>query len=477
MNSFDGFVLTGANKTRYVPIIGNATGIIGAYRKAVGVKVRAHAKRYGKIELGLMPLFLLDGELTAKTLKKAVETLRLTDYVAIYRPYNIKIRKRLENEYQLCRTGGIVNKDGSVSEWALEDKRKKDMNPGEWTGKAAQPYFDYETARDEYTEAIGILPVDAATGSEIIGDINDFLYERAREIYPLGVESLLESNIKQSAILKHQFFIDGAENAPAPKGVRKYGKDNWQMTLFDSDRPYIDDTIEELRGFLQKSIELTGVVKIFDLMVHCAEIGLYKGNITLYAIGAALQYFNKKNAVYHDGIAYFRYTEVIDISSCILTTYEYYKRNKTAGIREAAMFFDDTGLKERLEYIFGAEPAREKSFDTLGMAVVRIGSWITENLCYPIAFVDDTLRRLLWDNTLYGEKLKYYDAYFNDEKCEYLKPRIQQADIIARDIIRESVGFDPDITEHGLSRLPKRHFSRIYYSADDYIEAIQRKAV
>jgi hypothetical protein len=470
MNSFDDFRLSGANITRYVPIWGDSTGIIGAYKKTLGVKVRNRIKTYGKIELGLMPLFLLDGELSAKTLKKAVERLQLTAYMAIYRPYDVKLKKRFEDEYKRCRQGGIVKKDGTVSEWAVEDKRKKDMHPDEWTGKAAQPYFDYEKAREEYNAVIKTLPVDAETGKEITGDINEYLYERAREIYPLGVESILEANARQSAIPKNQFFMDGMENAPAPKGVRKYGQGNGQMTLFDSDKPYIDDVITELCGFFKKNIVKNGTVRLLEIIEHCADIGFYKGNITLYAIGAAFREFHQENAVFYDGVAYWRYIEVKDISSWIMQAYG-------PRARDSAMFIDETGLKERLEYIFDMKPTKDKRLDTFGMAVVMAGKWITENLRYPIAFIDDTLRRLFRDTGLHGEKLREYDAYFNVERCEYLKTRIKNADAISRQIIKESVGFDPDITEHGMSGLPKGHYAPVYYSTKEYIEAMQREAV
>jgi len=61
MNTFDDFKLTGANAARFVPIHGNAAGIVGAYRKVMGMKIRSREKFVGKIELGMVPLFLLDG--------------------------------------------------------------------------------------------------------------------------------------------------------------------------------------------------------------------------------------------------------------------------------------------------------------------------------------------------------------------------------------------------------------------------------
>ena len=92
MNSFDDFKLTGANITRYFPIWGNSSKIIGVYRKTMGFKVKARAKKYREMELGLIPLFLLDGELSEKKLKRAAEILNLKAYVAIYRPFDIKIK-------------------------------------------------------------------------------------------------------------------------------------------------------------------------------------------------------------------------------------------------------------------------------------------------------------------------------------------------------------------------------------------------
>jgi hypothetical protein len=284
------------------------------------------------------------------------------------------------------------------------------------------------------------------------------------------VENVLEANAKQSAIIKHQFFMDGMENAPAPKGVRKYEQGSGQITLFDFDKLYIDDAITELRGYFKKSIEQNGAVRLCEIIERCAGIGFYKGNIALYLIGAAFREFSQENAIFYDGVAYWRYVEVKDISSWIIQAYG-------PRARDSAMFFDNTELKERLEYMFDMKPARDKRLDTFGMAVVMVAKWITENLRYPIAFIDDNLRRLFRDNALFGEKLRQYDAYFTIERCEYLKARIKNADAISRQIIRESVGFDPDITEHGMSGLPKGHYAPVYYSTDEYIKAMQREAV
>jgi len=93
MNTFDDFKLIGANASRFVPILGNASGIVGAYRKAMGVKVRAREKFAGKIELGMVPLFLLDGRPSENSLPKTAAKLGLTVYAVICRPFNVEIKK------------------------------------------------------------------------------------------------------------------------------------------------------------------------------------------------------------------------------------------------------------------------------------------------------------------------------------------------------------------------------------------------
>lgn len=77
INTFDDFVLSGANKTRYVIVIGNAAGLIGAYRKI-----------FTTIGIGQTPLFLLDGNLSPKLLTKAKDKLELAEFIALYRAAN-----------------------------------------------------------------------------------------------------------------------------------------------------------------------------------------------------------------------------------------------------------------------------------------------------------------------------------------------------------------------------------------------------
>jgi hypothetical protein len=469
MNTFDGFKLTGANSTRYILIRGNASGIVGAYRKAVGVKIRAKVKHVGKIELGLVPLFLLDGRLSPKILKKAVAKLGLVTYVAIYRPFDPEIKKQLRELHQKCRDGGYIKEDGSDAEW-VDDTLLRYENGNDFTREhlkpIVSPHLDYEKAKIKYLSAIQVNPIDAVTGKKIVGDINDFLFEWAKSTFPLGIESVLEANVKQSAILKHKFFMDGMEALPAPKYIRQSGT---QMTLLDFGKPCIQDTITELRRLILRKLNLSGAVRLFEIIEQCAEIGLYKGNVTLYVLGATLKSFNEDNTVFYDGVINWKYTEVLDTSTWFLQAYELQTKGRSRSIGDAALFFDNTGLKARLEDIFNMKPTHDKRVDTLGMATVMICSWIAENLRYPIAFFDDTLYKLLRDKCLYGEKLKYYDNYFTPDKCKWLKARISHSDTIARKKIKNIVGFDPDTTEHGMSNLPKGHYAPVLYSANDYI--------
>ena len=474
MNSFDGFTLTGANNSRYVPILGNSAGIIGAYRKAMGVKIHSHVKHYGKMELGLVPLFLLDGELSAQRLKTAIEKLQLSAYVAVYRPFDITLKNRYEEQDRRCRGMGFIKKDGSIPDWVLEDKRRAESIKDEYTAErigAIQPYLDYEKAKSAYDAAAFAPPVDADTGLVITGDLNTFLYERAKAMFPFGVESILETNAKQSAIPKHRYFTDGLENAPVPEGVKQGGG---QIALLDEDQTNIYDTIEALRGFFKLRLEQYGVVGLPRIVTHCAEMGLYKSSLTLYIIGAAFQEFIREDAVFYDGVCYWRYAEVRDISTWILRVYDVHMKVKNCSSWRAAMFLDDTRLKERLEGIFEAVQIKNNRHDTLGMTIVMLGAWIVEHLRYPIAFLDHTLHRLFREDCLYGDKLRQYAAYFSDERCAWLKANISRADAIARRKIQDAVGFDPDTTDHNMSRLPKGHYYPILFSAEDYIEALAK---
>jgi hypothetical protein len=178
--------------------------------------------------------------------------------------------------------------------------------------------------------------------------------------------------------------------------------------------------------------------------------------------------------VFYDGIAYWRYREIRDISSWIQRAYVEIRMRRKPGRQEAALFVDNTTLKQRLERIFGLKQSGNKNLDTLGMAVYQSNRWIVDNLRYPIAFLDGTLFGMLNDDALYGEKLCQYDAYFTEERCEWLRAQLPQADALARQAIMEAVGYDPDTTEHAFSRLPKGHYAPAFYSADFYLSEMQR---
>jgi hypothetical protein len=448
--------------------------MISAYRKAIGAKTIAKVKRYGTIEPGLTPLFLLDGNLPANTLDKAVKTLQLPAYVAIYRPFDVSIKRRFEDVYKKARCCGFLKKDDSVAEWVMEHKVKieriREEHGIDYGMAAIQGYLDYEKARKDYTAVIGTRSIDASVGEAIAGDLNDYLFNRAKSMYPIGIENVLESNLKQSAIPKYGFFMDGLENRHPPKGVR-VRPDSKQITLFTFGCVSITDTIDELRLYFRQRIEQDGAVNLRETIEHCAEIGLYKGNITLYAIGAAFQDFVRDDAVFYDGVCYFRYAEVLDIAPQILAQYDSNARR----LKKGTLFFDGTGLKERLESIFGIDSPQRRDVDTFGMAIVQAGRWVVEHLRYPIAFVDNMLYRLFRDDCLYGVKLQEYAEYFTAERCEYIRTRIPYADDIARQAIQDAVGFDPDKQEHAMSNLPKGHYAPVLYSAEDYIEEIRKE--
>jgi len=373
--------------------------------------------------------------------------------------------------HEICRKRGGIKNDGSKSKW-LSDTISRYENGNDFTRESLEPivkpYLDYEKARFEYFSAIQINPVDASTGKKITGDLNDYLFEWVINTFPLGAESILEANAKQSSIPKHKYFMDGMEELPPPKNVRQNG----EKTLFDFDKPSIQDTAEELCKFIRRSLNHTGAVRLFEIIEQCAEMGLYKGNITLYVIGSALRDFITDSTVFYDGVAYWKFAEVRDISTWFLRAYEEHAKSKSRTIGNAALFFDNTGLKERIEDIFGLVQNKRREFNTLGMALVMSGSWIAENLRYPIAFLDETLYRLLREKCVYGGKLAEYDAYFTPEYCAHLKSLLPRADALARQKIKKTVGFDPDTTAHGMSNLPKGHYAPVLYSVKNYIDTM-----
>jgi len=477
INSFDDFVLTSANKSRYIPILGNAAGVIGAYRK-IAVN----------IGIGQTPLFLLDGVLSAKLLVRAKEKLKLNAFIALYRPFDVTLKNRYEAELKRLRRSDRIKKNGSYPDWALEYlhryEKTNDTFIKEQMFGIVEPYFIFEKAKNEYVEAIKIFPVDVTTGEEITSDLNDYLFNRAKTMFPIGIESVLISNKKQSAIPKHRFFVDGLENKPAPDGVRRFMFEARQLSFCGTSDANIDDVISHLYNFIDGRIKQNGVAKLADTINHCADIGLYKSNITLYALGAACRKLNNKT-IFYDGVTYWRYSETQDISSWILRVYEIIQPRLIKGKltiierkeSDAAFFYDNTSLKERLKHIFNLKPVKDKRFDTHGMAIVWAIKWIVDNLRYPIAFLDNTLHRLFMERELYGEKLRFYDEYFSEEHCAWLKKQLPHADSLARQKIMETVGFDPDVEKHSMSNLPKGHYAPVHYSVEMYLEKIQKEVI
>jgi len=116
MNTFDNFKLIGANATRFVLIHGNASAIVGAYRGAMGSRIISRVKVVGTIELGLVPLPLLDGTPSERVLTKAIAKLGFSTYVTIYRPFDTKIKDELEKLRKKCRSAGYIRDDGSPLE-------------------------------------------------------------------------------------------------------------------------------------------------------------------------------------------------------------------------------------------------------------------------------------------------------------------------------------------------------------------------
>jgi len=171
MTSFDDFILSGANIMRYVPIRGNAAGIIGLYRKA-----------RESIALGQVPLFLLDGEPTSSLLNRAIEKLQIKVYIIIYRPFDTKIKKKYEDLSKNMRSAGFFKKDGSIANWAQENLDRLETEQNEFVKKhlinTIQPYLNYINAKREYEIAVAAPIIDADTRQEITADLNEYLYEK-----------------------------------------------------------------------------------------------------------------------------------------------------------------------------------------------------------------------------------------------------------------------------------------------------------
>jgi hypothetical protein len=210
---------------------------------------------------------------------------------------------------------------------------------------------------------------------------------------------------------------------------------------------------------------------------------MYKGNITLYALGAVFRSLNKGNVVFYDGCICWNYKEIQDISTTILQVWDKLRPRRIKGKlkfldrRESLVeiFIDDTELKNRMEWLFDIEPSYDMRLSTLGMTQAMISKWISENLRYPIAFLDDTLHRFLREDCVNGDKLRQYDAYFTNDKCAWLKSRLTYADEMARVVILEKVGYDPDTRKHGMSGLQKGHYAPVLFSVEGYIEEMNRK--
>jgi hypothetical protein len=366
-----------------------------------------------------------------------------------------------------------------VSEFVLKYKHRAETTDDEFVKEqltgVIQPYLDYEKAKSAYEAAIDIPPVDADTGEPIKGDLNEYLFEKAKTMFPLGIESILADNVKLQVMTKHRFFLDGTENAPAPNEIRQTGQDSRQITLFDSGKPYIGDVIQAIIDFFSRRIEETGAVKLTEIIRYCADIGLYKNNITLYVLGAAFRFFNRETAVFHDGVCYFRYIDFKDMSAHIMRIFDFYYSVKIRSSSEALLFFDNTMLKERIKSIFPIEDSGDGQFDTLGMVLLMSGKWIVENLRYPVEFTDRTLYELFNEPNLYGGKLRQYSEYFTEARCKELKSEIICADGTARKKITEAVGFDPDTTKHRMSGLPKGHYTPLLYSTENYIKEMMKE--
>jgi hypothetical protein len=446
----------------------------------MGTRTRARVKVAGTIEPGKIPLFLLDGDVSTHTLDKAAQKLQLTAFLAICRPFDIGLRKRFEATWKLARGSCEINPDGSTPTWVHEHREQiiaiREEHGVDHGMKAIQGYLDYCEARDAYEAALSASTIiDATTGDNVVADLNEYLFERAKILFPLGIESIIETNVKQPGIPKAKFFDDGMSDAPPPKHL------NPQK---------LSAVVETLKEYFAQRIEQNGKLQLTDIVSYCGKLGLYKSNITLYILGAACRYFLRNDAIFYDGIYGFRIadeveawsrgrihrtpkllTKDVSIASYLLALYDRNPRR----VAESALCFDQTGLNERLASIFDVDPPDRRELNTLTGTRLSITHWVIDRLRYPIAFTDAMLHRLLYDDCLYGAKLREYDEYFTPERCAYIKKRLRRADNIARRAIQKVVGFDPDTREHAMSNLPKGHYMPALYSAEDYIHALRKE--
>lgn len=472
MNTFDNFRLCGANINRYVPILSDASKMVGAYRKLAEV-----------VETGKVPLFLLDGVITQENLAKAIEKAGLTAFVAICRTCDNKAKKELENLYKMMRSRGLLNKDGMACEWLSREVRKCDTLTGETKQALAETIADYlifEKAQDKYVKEAATIPIDATTGNRIDGDLNEYLFDVAKEMFPFGIESILEDNTKQSEIANTRFFMDGIQRKPPPKGVRC---NDWeQMSFFDTRGTDVNDSIAKLREFVNRQVKETGAVTVVEMLQRCADMGLYISNTTLYALGSALRDMDKQDAVFYDGIVCRRFSKVKDVGSLVLKVHKEMQPRMIKGkltvprrsVHSSCFFIDNSTLKDRLRWIFGlSPPGGRPELDTLGVAVSQMGQWVVDNLRYPIAFLDEKLNQIYRENKLCGKAIQPFDTHFNQERCEWIREQLPHADEMARRAIEKVVGFDPDLQKHPLSTLPRGHYAPIMWSAEEYLEEIK----
>ena len=209
MHSFDNFSLVNANKLRYFPILTDAKKIVGAYTKAKS-----------EINLGQVPLFLADGDISDKVLENTITKLNLDKFVIIHRPFDINIKKQYEDLTAKNKKRGYIQINDSIRESLEQDLIRFETEDNEnraFITNMYSIYFEYVAAKQQYDNIItSIIPVDAITRKQIDCDINEYLFQYAVTVYPNGIESILGTNRKISAIVKPECFMDGYNNNPPP---------------------------------------------------------------------------------------------------------------------------------------------------------------------------------------------------------------------------------------------------------------------